>query len=207
MILPDALQRGNRADQPDPEDVGGGTLFCVEDEDFIVEQATGAVGARAWEEYSPAAASGGGAWTLIEARAVVTSPEVFINLGTYGEVLVMLYGVTVSGAGAVRRLRVSVDNGSNYLAGSTDYLQFDANGAKTDKGQLDFDNGNNATAHYIWLHVQCMNLAAPKPVYSGFPTTNLCQMCTTTSVVNAVQVLPHQNALNGGTIYVFGKTF
>lgn len=165
-----------------------------------VLQTNGTTGDPAW-----ATASGGAGWALVATRTVTTSPEVFTGLAAYDEVMVVLYGVTVSSSGAIRRMKVSTDNGASYLGGATDYLQFDSNGAKTDKANLDFDNGNNASAHYIWLTISGMKLAAPKMVTSGFPTTNLCQMITTTAVINALEVLPHQNALNGGTIYVFGR--
>lgn len=151
------------------------------------------------------ASGGSGALVLIEARTVIASPENFINLSGYADLLVILYGVTVSSTGAIRRLVVSTDNGASYLTGATDYLSFVASGAKTDKPSLDFDNGNDATAHYASLLISGVNLAAPKLVTPGFSTTNLTQMCTTLSAITAVRVLPHQNALNGGTIYLFGR--
>lgn len=61
------LMRGDRADQPDPDAVVAGTLYCVEDEGNIVEQSDGA----AWEPWGSAA---GGAGVLTVLAADPSSP-------------------------------------------------------------------------------------------------------------------------------------
>lgn len=55
MLLEDVILRGNRAGQPVATAVPTGTLYCVTDEDDIIERSSGA----AWEAYSPAAAVSG----------------------------------------------------------------------------------------------------------------------------------------------------
>jgi hypothetical protein len=58
MKLIQVLLSGNRIDQPDPELVAEGTIYSVDDEGNIQEQAQGVVGARTWEPYSPTGGSG-----------------------------------------------------------------------------------------------------------------------------------------------------
>jgi len=56
MALPSSiLQRDTRANQPAATAVLAGTVYCVSDEDNILEQSTGA----AWVAYSPTAPTGG----------------------------------------------------------------------------------------------------------------------------------------------------
>ena len=52
----DLIQRGVRADQPLPADVSIGALYCITDEDDIIERNNGS----AWESYSPAGGGGSG---------------------------------------------------------------------------------------------------------------------------------------------------
>jgi hypothetical protein len=53
MKLEDVLLKGDRASQPAANTVASGTLYCVDDEDFIIEQSNGSV----WSEYSPSSPS------------------------------------------------------------------------------------------------------------------------------------------------------
>lgn len=62
MKLNEVLLHGNRADQPDANDVAEASIYSVDDEDNIQEQAQGVAGARTWEPYSPT----GGSATAIE---------------------------------------------------------------------------------------------------------------------------------------------
>lgn len=55
MNLEDALLRSTRALQPSAVDAGSGALYCVTDEDNIVEQSNGA----AWVRYSPTSGAAG----------------------------------------------------------------------------------------------------------------------------------------------------
>ena len=55
MNLENILLRDTRANQPAATDVAEGSLFCVTDEDDILEQSR----ASAWVSYSPAAGGGG----------------------------------------------------------------------------------------------------------------------------------------------------
>ena len=52
----DLIARGVRADQPLPADVSIGALYCITDEDDIIERNNGS----AWESYSPAGGGGSG---------------------------------------------------------------------------------------------------------------------------------------------------
>jgi hypothetical protein len=56
-LFPNLIQRDTRANQPAANAVSDGTLYCVTDEDYIIERSNGS----AWQEYSPAA---GGTFNL-----------------------------------------------------------------------------------------------------------------------------------------------
>ena len=152
-----------------------------------------------------AGSGGGSSWVLIEARAASGTEEDFTGLSAYTEILVALVAVTVSGAGAIRQLLVSTDNGSTFLNTSGDYISTDSNGAGSNQTVLSFDNGNNASAHYGWIMISGFNLAGAKIAWNHFPAVNLPAIIPTTTALNAIRVRPHTNSFNGGTVYVFGR--
>jgi hypothetical protein len=80
MALPSAiLQRGTRAAQPAATSVAVGVLYCVEDENFIVEQSDGAT----WEEYGATGAGTGD----VNGPAASVDQEMALFDGTSGKLL------------------------------------------------------------------------------------------------------------------------
>lgn len=75
----DYILRGIRADQPSGSLVTTGTLYCVTDEDDIVERWSGS----AWEAYSPSASSGGD----VVGPGVSVDNDVVLFNGTTGKLI------------------------------------------------------------------------------------------------------------------------
>lgn len=152
------------------------------------------------------ASSAGAGWTFIATAAASGAAVDFTGLAAFNEILVILKGVTATGA-CIRQLLVSTDNGVSFKNASGDYVTIDSNGASTNATSLSFDNGNNATAHDGWIQISLFNdtNSALKPANSCFPTTNTVGAVNLALALNAIRVRPHTNAFNGGNIYVFGK--
>ena len=196
----DLIKRGTRSAQPAATAVAVGTVYCVTDESRIQERSNGTT----WDSFCPAVAAGP-AWVAVTNSAASGSAVDFPNLSAYNEILVFIKQVTATGA-CIRQLLVSVDNGSNFLNSSGNYINFDSNGAESNGTVLSFTNGNNATAQSGYIMISNFNSTSVKWVTSGFPATNLCgYIPTSIGALNAVRVRPHANSFNGGTIYIFGR--
>jgi hypothetical protein len=193
------IQRGTRAAQPSAASMVVGALYCVTDESGIIERSTGA----AWQSFSPSAAPSP-AWVLRSSAAASGANVDFIGLAGNTEIMVFIKQVTATGA-CIRQVLVSIDNGASYLNASGDYINVDSNGAETNGTVLSLTNGNNATAQSAWITIKCFNLTTPKPVEAGQPAVNLVSYIPTANALNAVQVRPHANSFNGGTIYIYGR--
>ncbi len=193
------VQRGTRAAQPSAASVAVGTLYNVTDESGIIERSTGA----AWQSYSPAAAAGP-AWSLFSSAAASGANVDFIGLAGKTDVMVMIKGVTATGS-CIRQLLVSIDNGSNYLNASGDYIAVSSTGVESNATVMSFSNANNATAQTAIITINCFSLVNPKPFFSSLPTADLNGYIPTANALNAVRVRPHANSFNGGTIYVYAR--
>lgn len=196
--LTDVIKRGLRSAQPAAAAISQGALYCVTDESNKVERNNGA----SWDTFSPGSSSGG--WVLITSAAANAATVDFTGLAGYSEIMVFIKQVTASGA-CIRQLLVSTDNGSTYKNASGDYINVDSNGAESNGTVLSFSNGNNATAQSAWMTIKGFNLTSPKLVEAGFGGTNLGGYIPVASALNAVRVRASSNALNGGTIYIYGR--
>ena len=130
MALPTTiLQRGARAAQPAATAVAAGTLYCVTDENFVLEQSTGA----AWQDYSPTGGSGTvtNTGTLTSGKAIIgngsadvtvsalTAQFVGSSSGTAAAASMStarLLGRTTASSGAVEE--ITVGSGLSLSAGS-----------------------------------------------------------------------------------------
>lgn len=194
-LLSDVIKRGTRASQPAATTVAIGTLYYVTDE-YKSERSNGTT----WDAFS----GGSGAWVLVTSAAASGASVNFTGLAGYSEIMVMIVDVAATGS-CIRQCVVSIDNGSNFLTSSGDYIQVDSSGAKTNATSLSFTNGNNATAQTAWITIKGFNLSTPKPVENGQPTTNLVAYIPTANALNALQVKASSNAFNAGTIYIYGR--
>ena len=158
------------------------------------------------------AGGGGGAWELVEGRAMTTNTqEDFINLADYNEIMVFYRAVTTAG-GANLQLRVSTDNGSNYLSSSGDYiaLAYD-DPVGINKTEMLLNNAATTQGKNGFVTLSHFNNTTPKISRIGaFAAIGAaaagCWVIPTTTALNAIRVLNSAaSAMNGGTIYVFGR--
>ena len=152
-----------------------------------------------------AAGSSGGSWTFITTAAASGATVDFTTgLSTYSEIMIVMVGVTATGA-AIRQLLVTT-NGTTFLNSSGDYWGIDSNGATTAGTVLSFDNGNNALSHSGWIVISLFNNTnSIKPAVSAPGGTNLIGFVNTTTALTGIRARPHANSFNGGNFYVYGR--
>lgn len=91
MALPSAiLQRDTRANQPAATAVAAGVVYCVTDEDNILEQSDGS----AWQPYSPTGGVAGGPFTDDQLVIGTAVPDELASLGSSGTSVQVLHGST-----------------------------------------------------------------------------------------------------------------
>ncbi len=151
----------------------------------------------------------GGTWELAATQALNGAAEWnFTGLGIYTDICVRIIGATF-GSGATCYLRVSIDNGANYLSSSGDYVQVQGNGTPNNDTELEFYTTPATAARAGEIIITGVNLTTPpKFARSNFFSTDgvLLRYMPTTSAINAVRVL-NSGAVNftGGTAYVLGR--
>lgn len=199
-VLSDVIKRGTRAAQPAATAVATGTLYYVTDESKI-ERSNGTT----WDAYS--ATSSTSAWTLISSVVGSAANHDFTGLSGYGEIWIVLVGVT-AGASCVRQVRVSIDNGSNYLNSSGDYQQVEANGTTgANLTAMAMHDTASASARTCQRSIAFFNKTSPKFSFSHPVAASVMDIIPTANALNAVRVMTSDGSLfTGGTIYVFGKT-
>jgi hypothetical protein len=201
-LLSDVLKRGTRAGQPSATTVAIGVLYYVTDEGKL-ERGNGTT----WDAYSSGGSgSGVGAWALITSLTASAATHDFINLAAYGEILVVCSAVTAVGS-AVRQIRVSIDNGANYLSASGDYQQVEANGTTgANLTSMAMHDTASASARTCRRSIEFFNKTSPKFSFSHPVAGSVMNIIPTANALNAVRVMTSDaSAFSGGTIYVFGK--
>jgi hypothetical protein len=158
---------------------------------------------------SLAAAGGGGIWTYITSwtyASDVTHVD-FINLSAYNEILIMIRGMTSNSGSSTRCLRVSVDNGANFLTTSGDYLSTTEAGGSVSATYMAFHLSPGTAAKSGWYVISLFNQATyPKIANAGnFASDGGHFMIPTASALNAIQVISNAGNITGGDIYVYGR--
>lgn len=153
----------------------------------------------------PAGSVGSAAWNYIGTAVASGTAVDFINLSAYNEIMIQFIQVTVTSSGAIRQVRVSIDNGANFLASSGDYVSLDSAGSETPYTSITLHNTTASAARSGWTIISNFNTTYIKVANSGFPTTNLVCYMPSISAFNAIRLLPHQNSFNGGNFYIFGR--
>lgn len=142
-------------------------------------------------------------WVLLASRALSgQAQEDFTGLAGYSEFMVLCVNV-VKSANVIIQLRVSIDNGATYLAASGDYVTVATTGVPTNNTGIDIHNTTATAARSGMVNIFGANVAAPK-VSRGSGTAPNAYIITT-SVINALRVIPTSGNLNTGDIYVYGK--
>lgn len=111
MALPQSiLQRGSRASQPAASAVAEGTLYCVTDESYILEQSV----ASAWVDYSP---TGGGSGTVTN-TGTLTSGKTIIGNGSADVTVSSLTATVVNSSSGTLGSASTTGSGNVVLATS-----------------------------------------------------------------------------------------
>ncbi len=152
------------------------------------------------------ASSGGGSWVLAAQQALSGAATYdFTGLGVYTDVIIRMVGVTF-GSGAVPNLRVSIDNGSTFLAASGDYIQVAGTGAPTNATELTFYTTPATASRNGEIFIQGINLAVPKFSRAVLFATDgvYLRLIPTANAINALRIFASVN-FTGGTAYILGR--
>lgn len=159
--------------------------------------------------FNPASSASSG-WSLVNSWTFSTNvTEVdFANLGGYSELLIFTNGITKGTTGETA-VRFSVDNGSSFLAGASDYETVAATGVVGVASSFGLHNTNATAARSAAIQVLGSNVnGIYKPVMRVTrPGDGLsCRFVGSTSPINAVRIFPSAGGnITGGNIQVFGR--
>lgn len=154
--------------------------------------ATGATGASA-------------SWTLISNTTAAGAAQYdFTGLAGYQEILVLIDGVTRSVSG-ITSLRVSIDNGANFLTASGDYITVAAVGTESNQVLIPFHNTSATAARSGIIHINLFSSTDVKVATNyNIPDS---YFIPTANALNAIRVYSGAAGgnLNAGTILVYGR--
>ena len=159
---------------------------------------TGSQGAQ-----GPQGANAVNIWNVITDTTITTSTAsvTVVNLGTYTQILAEAIAVTAS-VSAIRRVRISTDNGATYLATTATYNEIiSGTGAiSLNTSMLSGSASTNARSGVWWLQ---------DPSTSNNPkfavTTDDSYFLNTGSSITAIEYSSETGNLTGGRFVVYGK--
>lgn len=143
-------------------------------------------------------------WTLVEARVCsATANEDFINLSAYSDIFVFADGLTKANSGTLN-LRVSTDNGANFLTTSGDYVAVSTAGTLTSQTSMLCHSTSATLARTCHTRISFFNKTSPK--YGFVTSTSAEYIIPTTTALNAIRLFGSAAGnLTGGTLYVYGR--
>lgn len=136
-------------------------------------------------------------------------PEVdFTDLGDSSEILILCRSITKSVTGEIN-VRFSVDNGSTFFSGASDYVTVGSNGGEGSANSFGLHNTNATAArsgscliigaNIDGIHKQVLRLTRPGDALD-------CRFVGSTSPINAVRVFPGAGGnFTGGTIQILTR--
>ena len=144
-------------------------------------------------------------WEFITSQIVAGATNYdFTNLGGYSEILVLIDGVTRSGA-VVSQLRVSTDNGATFLSTSGDYITISTAGVETNLTGVAFFTTAATAARSGWITIMGFNQSVAPKVALAPANPSPAYFIPTTTAFNAVRVTVSAGTQDAGTIYVYGR--
>ena len=123
----------------------------------------------------------------------------------YSEIRVLMRGITAS-TSVTRQVVVSIDNGSNFLTSSGDYVGVDSAGVEANTTALGMFVTSNASARSGETTISSFNSAEPKYVKVSNRTDIQWFVIPTANALNAVRVrLSGAGNITGGIVWVWGR--
>lgn len=155
------------------------------------------------------AIGGGSAWALAGTSWAATgvydqavdgtqANVTFLGLSGKSDIMVIMAATTLSVSGQ-EQLQVSIDNGSNWLTTSGDYISIDSGGQTANVPGARFVDTNHTAARHATMVVWGANVTGPPKIMDLLPRGSggkLVHFIASTSPINAVRV----NGSNGGNI-------
>lgn len=144
-------------------------------------------------------------WALITSRVcTVNANEDFIGLAGYNEILVIVDGITRSVTG-LTSLRVSIDNGANFLSAAGDYVDVSVAGVEANAALMAFHTTNATVARSGRIHIVLFDTASVVKNAMSWDGNNF--FIPTANALNAIRVYSGAAGgnLTGGTIFVYGR--
>lgn len=159
----------------------------------------------AWVTYFTVAGGGSSAWALVGSSALPSPVTTVAFTGLSGLTQLLLVGqnITKSQARAFL-LQVSIDNGSNWLTSSGDYVGFSTNGSPTNVTAVPLTSNTSTAARNFSARIDAINLTSPKTVSSSGGTDNF--IIPTANDIDAIRVLlDGAGDLSAGNLYLYGR--
>lgn len=144
-------------------------------------------------------------WTLLNTTVAAGAAQYdVIGLAGYNEILVIVDGITRSVTG-LTSLRVSIDNGANFLAAAGDYVDVSVAGVETAASTMPFHTTNATVARSGRIHIVLFDTASVVKNAMSWDGNNY--FIPTANALNAIRVYSGAAGgnLNAGTIYVYGR--
>jgi hypothetical protein len=157
----------------------------------------------------PLAASSG--YRLVDANGAFASGPAYngttvanidiVNLAGWNEVVVHIKGLTASASGA-RQFLASINNGSSFLTGASDYTAISSTGAASGTSAFGIVNASGTAAQSGLIRLLDFSATTPKLIVTGrtdFPIGSI----DTANALNAIRIINSSGNLNGGQVYVW----
>lgn len=146
-------------------------------------------------------------WSLVDSwtHSVDVTEKAFIGLAGLDDALILIRGVSAS-VSSQRSLQVSIDNGSNYLSTSGDYVTIDGTGVATNVTNVGFHQTSATAARSGLIMVQAFSLATDKVVDRMSRVDVRQAIIPTANALNAVRVNNSAGGnLTAGSIWLLGR--
>ncbi len=152
----------------------------------------------------------GGSWNLIENRLASGATEDFIDLAAYDEVMIMPVAVT-NASNSIIQVRVSTDNGQNYLSASGTYkaIAFD-DPAGVNKTEMPMHATTTTLGKHGLFTITAMSQTSPKFAWAqqyvgAGAAAQGTWIIPGTTPINAIRLMNSGGDFNGGNFYIFGR--
>ena len=153
-----------------------------------------------------------GAWTLVDQSGVATAGQTWAwstnvtevdvtGLGSYNELLIFAVGVSTAVGGNVRGIRVSVDNGTSFYTGASDYTDVPISGSTSGTSAFMNHGTTSVAARSVVGHIKNLKGPVKQAIFMAGTTR---YFTASTSDINAIRLNDSAGVnMTAGTLYVF----